>query len=211
MSIAPQQDRVSKRSTVQQTSEQVLESLEITNHGERRYSARCLLRDRGRKICLVLSGSRAASQQPTTKIFCTSLEIRKGCLTLVLSGTYTYRLFGFTRSPEFRRVLTVCSPPYLSFRVVAPLSSALRSQTIAPGKVSLTRIDCDIKLSLVVLDEKLVNQERCSIKIVQHDPEAGESMSFVLANLIPGKVRFSSVLARTSRLTGEIFDHWWSD
>lgn len=63
-----------------------------------------------------------------------------------------------------------------------------RSQTLAPGKTALARIDCDIKLSLVVLDEKLANEERSSIKIIQHDPEDDETTTFVLANLIPGKV-----------------------
>lgn len=48
---------------------------------------------------------------------------------------------------------------------------------------------CDVKLSLIVLDEKLVDQGRTSIKVYQADPEEDEETTFVLANLIPGKVR----------------------
>lgn len=65
-----------------------------------------------------------------------------------------------------------------------------RSQTFAPGsKIELKRIPCDVKLSLVTLDEKLVDQGRSSVKLTQNDPEEDETITFVLANLIPGKVR----------------------
>ena len=64
-----------------------------------------------------------------------------------------------------------------------------RSQTLAPGKSELKRIDCDIRISLATLDEKLVNQERSSVKLIQHEIEEDEAdtTTFVLANLIPGK------------------------
>jgi len=73
------------------------------------------------------------------------------------------------------------------------VARAIWSQTLAPGKTELARIDCDIKISLIVLDEKLANQERSSIKIIQHDPEDDESITFVLANLIPGKIEAQTV------------------
>ncbi|KAF8320893.1 hypothetical protein DL93DRAFT_1744475 [Clavulina sp. PMI_390] len=68
------------------------------------------------------------------------------------------------------------------------IARAIWSQTFTPGQTELQRVDADIKLSLVVLDEKLVNQERCSIRIIQRDPDDEESTTFVLANLIPGKI-----------------------
>lgn len=68
---------------------------------------------------------------------------------------------------------------------------------MAPGKAELQRIDCDIRISLVVLDEKLVDQERSSVKIVQHDTDDDDSTTFVLANFIPGKVSRLHILLVT--------------
>jgi len=72
---------------------------------------------------------------------------------------------------------------------------AIWSQTLAPGKSELKRIDCDIRISLATLDEKLVNQERSSVKLIQHEIEEDEAdtTTFVLANLIPGKIEAQTV------------------
>lgn len=77
-----------------------------------------------------------------------------------------------------------------------------RSQTLHPGKTSLERIDCDIRISLVALDDQLAStSERTSIKLTQHDPEDPENTTtFVLANLVPGKASKSP-----PRLVDEIY------
>ena len=58
-----------------------------------------------------------------------------------------------------------------------------------PGnKVKLNQQeDLDIKITGVTFDEKLVDQERTSVKVHVQDRESGKTASFVLANLIPGK------------------------
>lgn len=125
------------------------------------------------------------------------------CLSHVLSGTYDHQKCilcceSCTTSDCERggEIFLLTNHTRLFFF----FASLFRSQTLAPGtKTELTRmVPCDIKLSLVTLDEKLVDQGRTSIKIIQNDPEEEESVTFVLANLIPGKV---SLLILSDSLT----------
>src|SRR5258705_12368122 len=94
-----------------------------------------------------------------------------------------------------------------------------RAQKLEPGKkIKLDQQeDLDIKITGVTFDENLVDQGRTSVKVHLHDAESGDTASFVLANLLPGKVcQTYSVLATCSltiiyadRVTAPGLDSEW--
>ena len=94
-----------------------------------------------------------------------------------------------------------------------------RAQKLEPGKkVKLDRQeDLDIKITGVTFDENLVDQGRTSVKVHLHDEESGDTTSFVLANLLPGKVcqtysllaPYSLTIIYADRVTAPGLDSRW--
>ncbi|KAF8324488.1 uncharacterized protein EI90DRAFT_3157396 [Cantharellus anzutake] len=72
------------------------------------------------------------------------------------------------------------------------MSTALAfwAQKLEPGKkIRLEQpAELAIKITGVTFDETLVNNERTSVKAHVKDEESDKPVSFVLANLIPGKI-----------------------
>jgi hypothetical protein len=66
--------------------------------------------------------------------------------------------------------------------------------TAKPGKTEFVRNGGDIRITLATLGETLVDQERSSIKLHVSfaDDEEEETLTFVLANFVPGKVRLQN-------------------